>query len=410
MPFLDSASLDKARRCAAVDAKQPMPRRRVMLFACTSGLSVANVYYAQPLLDLVAADFSISHAAVGGVITATQVGCALALLLLVPLGDRLDRRRLMIVQLLALAAALVFVGRASASWILLAGMLAVGMLGTAMAQGLIAYAATAAAPSERGRVVGAAQAGVVVGLLTARVMAGLIADRAGWRVVYLASAGTMLLMTAALWRALPRQAPALERLSYPQLMASMFTLLRRERVLQVRGVIALLMFATFSIFWSALVLPLSEAPFAFSHTTIGAFGLVGALGALSAARAGQLADRGLGQWTSGLALALLLVSWLPLWFTTASLWALIVGIVALDLAGQAIHVTNQSMIFSRQTDAHSRLVACYMLFYAVGSGLGAIASTLIYASAGWHGVCVLGAGVSLLALLFWAASLRCMPE
>lgn len=387
-----------------------MPRAMVMLFACASGLSVANVYYAQPLLDALAADFSISQAAVGGVVTATQIGCGLALLLLVPLGDRMDRRRLMLLQLGALVLALIGVAAAITPVALLAGMLAVGLLGTAMTQGLIAYAATAAAPEERGRVVGATQGGVVIGLLLARVMAGLIADLAGWRAVYLASATAMAALALMLWRTLPEQRPVGRPLSYPQLLLSMVSLLARERVLQIRGMLALLMFAVFNIFWSALVLPLSEPPYSFSHTIIGAFGLVGVVGALAAARAGHWADRGLGQWTTGLALLLLLASWLPLWFTMVSLWALVLGIVILDLAGQAIHVTNQSMIFSTHPEAHSRLVGCYMLFYAVGSGLGAIATTATYAAAGWAGVCVLGALVSLLALAFWLATMRLMPE
>jgi predicted MFS family arabinose efflux permease len=347
---------------ARPDTPSPMSRALVALFACASGLSVANVYYAQPLLDVLAADFAIGQAAVGGVITATQIGCAIALLLLVPLGDRMDRRRLMLLQLGALVAALVSVGLATSSLALLTGMLAIGLTGTAMTQGLIAYAATAALPSERGRVVGAAQSGVVIGLLLARVQAGLIADLAGWRAVYFFSAIVMLAMGAMLWRVLPSQAPPSRRLSYGKLILSMFTLLRQDRVLQIRGVIALLMFAAFSIFWSALVLPLSEPPYAFSHTLIGAFGLVGAVGALAAARAGHWADRGLGQRTSGLALALLLLSWLPLSFTSSSLWWMVIGIILLDLGGQAIHVTNQSMIFRTQPEAHSRLVLlCHKL-------------------------------------------------
>jgi len=275
---------------------------------------------------------------------------------------------------------------------------------------LIAYAATAAAPGERGRVVGATQSGVVIGLLSARVLAGVVADLASWRGVYLFSALLMLVLGLMLLRALPAQAAPVRRLSYGQLMLSMFTLLRQERVLQIRGVIALLMFAAFSIFWSALVLPLSAPPYSLSHTAIGAFGLVGVVGALGAARAGHWADQGFGQKTSALALMLLLVSWLPLSMLSHSLWWLIVGIIALDLGGQAIHVTNQSMLFSTQGQAHSRLVGCYMLFYSVGSGLGAIASTAVYAASGWQGVCLLGAGMSGLALACWALTLRYMPH
>jgi len=383
-----------------------MPRALVMLFTCACGLSVANVYYAQPLLDALGVDFGIGRGAVGGIITATQAGCAFALVFLVPLGDRLDRRCLMLGQAIALCAALAVVTTASSAAWLFTGMAAVGLLGTAMTQGLIAYAATAAAAAERGRVVGAAQGGVVIGLLMARVLAGAIADLGGWRAVYFTSAILMLLLTGSLWRALPQQGPPSQRLPYLQLLSSMFTLLATERVLQIRGVIAMLMFAAFSIFWSALVLPLSAPPHAFSHTVIG---VVGVAGALAASRAGHWADRGLGQWTTGVALILLLASWLPLAFIAESLWVLVIGIVALDLGGQAIHVTNQSMIFNTHPEAHSRLVSCYMLFYTIGSGLGAIASTTMYASAGWLGVCLLGAGISLLALVFWGLTLQYMP-
>lgn len=362
---------------------------------------MANVYYAQPLLDALARDFAISDAAIGGVIAATQIGCAMALLLLVPLGDRVNRRRLIATQVFLLIAALTAVSLASTTVMLLGGMLAVGLLGTAMTQGLIAYAASAASPHEQGRVVGAAQSGVFIGLLLARVFSGGVSDLFGWRGVYIFAALLMLGIALPLWRRLPVLAVASTPLSYPRLLASMLTLLRQEKVLQVRGVLALLMFAAFNIFWSALVLPLSAPPFGFSHTEIGALGLVGAIGALAAGRAGKWADRGYGQRTSAVALVMLLVAWWPLSLMAWSPAALLAGIVLLDLGGQALHVTNQSMIFRTRPEAHSRLVGLYMLFYALGSGLGAVSTTAVYARAGWQGVCLLGASVSLLALLFW---------
>lgn len=377
-----------------------LSRSLVWLFAIASGMSVANVYFAQPLLDALARDFAISQAAIGGVVTATQIGCALALLFLVPLGDAVDRRRLMAIQLMALVAALVVVGMAQSAPVLLAGMLAVGLLGTAMTQGLIACAASAAAPHEQGRVVGAAQGGVFIGLLLARVFAGGISDLTGWRGVYFCAAGMMLIVAIPLWRRLPAL-PFAGTLSYPRLLASMLTLLKEEKMLQIRGMLALLMFAAFNIFWSALVLPLSASPYNFSHTAIGAFGLVGIIGALAASRAGKWADRGLAQRTSAMALTALLLAWWPLSMMDVSLWALAIGIVLLDLGGQALHVTNQSLIFRTRPEAHSRLVGLYMLFYAVGSGVGAIGTTITYAHFGWQGVCLLGASVSLLALVFW---------
>ena len=383
-----------------------VPTPLVLLLAICCAVSVANVYYAQPLLDAISSDFHISHAAVGGVVTATQIGCALALLLVVPLGDLVNRKRLICVQLVFLVAALIVVGISASPVVLLIGMVGVGMAGTAMTQGLIAYSATLAHESERGRVVGATQSGVVVGLLMARSLAGVVTDIAGWRWVYFLSSVFATIMLVVLSRVLPLPHVQPVALTYRKLLRSMFTLLAEERVLQVRGMIGLLMFAAFSIFWSALALPLSAPPFSMSHTQIGSFGLVGAIGALAAARAGHLADRGLGQWTTGIALICMLACWIPIGFMPHSIALLIVGIVLLDMGGQAIHVINQSMIFSTRPEAHGRLVGCYMLFYSAGSGLGAVLSTWVYAKAGWNGVCALGFAVSGMAMVFWALTLR----
>lgn len=307
----------------------------------------------------------------------------------------------MAIQLIALVVALVSVSMAQSSSALLIGMLATGMLGTAMTQGLIAYAASAASPHEQGRVVGAAQGGVFIGLLLARVFAGGISDIAGWRGVYLCAAALMLMIALPLWWRLPALPAVTATMSYPRLIGSMLTLLRQEKVLQIRGMLALLMFASFNVFWSALVLPLSAPPFNFSHTAIGAFGLAGAVGALAAGQTGRWADRGYAQRTSAAALSILLLAWWPLSLMEHSLGFLVIGIILLDLGGQALHVTNQSMIFHTRPEAHSRLVGLYMLFYAVGSGLGALGTTMTYDYAGWPGVCLLGASVSLLALVFW---------
>lgn len=402
-------SMPAAPLCSETMKPTAMRRSLVLLFAIASGLSVANVYYAQPLLDMLARDFAISQAAVGGVVTATQVGCALALLLLVPLGDIVERRRLMLLQLLALIAALGIVVMAQSAWVLLVGMLATGLLGTAMTQGLIACAASAADVQERGRVVGAAQSGVFIGLLLARVFAGVVSDLAGWRAVYGVSALMMLVLLPLLWRQLPRFGVHPESVSARQLLFSMLTLLCTDRVLQIRGVLALLMFAAFTIFWSAMVLPLSAPPYGFSHTVIGLFALAGVAGALAATRAGRDADRGHGQRTSFYALMLLSLAWWPLSQLEHSLALLLVGIVLLDLGGQALHVTNQSMIL-RTSAAHGRLIALYMLFYATGSGVGAIATTAVFAHYGWQGVCLLGATVSLLALMIWALTRHLMPD
>lgn len=382
-----------------------MSRNIALLFAIACGMAVANIYYAQPLLDAIATEFGITHSSVGIVITITQVCYALGLLLLVPLGDLLNRRWLIAGQMVISVLALIVVGTAPTGMVLFIGIAVVGLLAV-VTQTLVAFAATLAAPAERGRAVGVVTSGIVIGILLARTFAGVLTDFAGWRSVYLVSAGLTLIMACVLFRVLPHDEHKRESLSYLQLLRSLITLFAQERILLIRGALALMIFAAFSILWTSLVLPLSTPPLSLSHTAIGAFGLAGVAGALAAARAGRLADRGLGQKTTGVALILLLISWLPISYTHHSLLALIVGIVLLDLAVQAVHVTNQSMILTLRLEARSRLTAGYMIFYSIGSATGSIASTSIYAYSGWNGVCLLGAIVSALAFLFWTLTYR----
>lgn len=387
---------------------EPLSRATILLMAACGAISVANVYYAQPLLDAVAKEFGISNAAVGGVITATQLGCALALLFVVPLGDLLNRRLLMCVELALLALVLLVVSVSPSPILLLIGMAGLGLLGTAVTQGIIAYGATLSSPAERGRTIGTIQSGVLVGVLGARSLAGVVADLAGWRTVFVVSALLAAAMLLVFLRALPRLTIAPTKLKYPQLLLSMFNLLANERVLQVRGVLGMMVFAAFGAFWSALVLPLRVEPYQLSYTVIGAFGFVGIAGALAAAGAGRLADRGLGEQTTCLALLCMIVAWAPIALLPHSLLVLCLGIVLLDLGGQAVHVINQSMIFKTRPEMHSRLVGCYMLFYAVGLGLGAIAATYAFSQVGWAGVCWLGLGISAAALAFWSMTRHSM--
>lgn len=379
----------------------PLSRSTIFLFAIACGISVANVYYAQPLLDAMSRSFGITQASAGIIITVTQAGCAMALIGLVPLGDILNRRRMLLWQLLALVISLALVASATSRPVMLTGMVLLGLLGTAMTQGLLAYAATLAAPSQRGRVVGAAQSGVVIGLLLARTVAGLLADLSGWRLVFIVSAVLAVIMLIILYRKLPDDPAPSQHQTYGLLLRSMLTLFLKEPILRNRSILAMFMFAVFSTFWTALVLPLSSPPHSLSHSAIGSFGLAGVVGVLGASRAGWLSDQGKGEWTSAVALLLLLLSWLPLAFTQYSLWALVAGVLLLDLAAQALHVTNQGMIFAIGAQAHGRIVGVYMIFYAIGSGIGSIASTNIYARWGWTGVCILGSAICCVAIAWW---------
>jgi predicted MFS family arabinose efflux permease len=376
-----------------------------LLFSVTCALAVANVYFAQPLLDSMAQSLGVAASMIGIVVTATQVGYALGLLLVVPLGDLVNRKRLIVAQVLMSAVALAAVG-ASQQWIVLLGaMVAVGLMAVVV-QVLVAYTAALATPSQRGQAVGSVTSGIVLGILLARLTSGLIADFAGWRAVYFASSALMLIIAAVLWKLAPVTSAQRDGKSYLALIRSLFTLLAGERILRIRGLLALLIFADFSVLWTAMVLPLSAPPLSLSHTAIGLFGLAGLAGALAARRAGRWADQGLGQRVTGIALVLLTLSWLAIGFAETSLLALACGVIVLDFAVQAVHVTNQSLIFAARPDAQSRMVGAYMCFYSVGSALGAVAATQVYAVWGWVAVSVLGGLISATAVALWLLTAR----
>ncbi|KRG61753.1 membrane protein [Stenotrophomonas humi] len=372
-----------------------------LLLAVTAGAAVANVYYAQPLLDRLVVVFGMGRASAGTVTSATQLGSVLALLVLLPLLDGRDRRHLLRLQLLALVISLLLLALAQGVMWLLMGMLLAGLFGTALTQGLIAYTASLAPAAQRGQWVGMVQGGVFIGLLLARVFSGVIAQAFDWQAVYLASALLMAVLAGLLWRRLPPtlSAPAA---AYPRLLASMAGLLRSDRQLIERGVLALLLFAALNMFWAASPLLLSAQPLAWSTAAIGSLGFAGVVGALLASRVGYWADQGYVQRVSLCALMLMLFAWWPLSALPFAVLMPLFGIVLLDLGGQALHVGNQSVLLRRSPELHGRLIALYMLFYAVGSGLGAAIGVWVQARSGWLGLCQLGAGTSLLALLWWA--------
>ncbi|WP_408600902.1 MFS transporter [Pseudomonas sp. PLMAX] len=396
-----TADTDSAIQCLVrIDRSPGLSSSLTLLFSVTCALAVANVYFAQPLLDSMARSLGVASSMIGIVVTATQVGYALGLLFIVPLGDLVNRKRLMLTQVLLSAVALAAVGAAQQWLALLGAMIVMGLLAVVV-QVLVAYAAVLATPSQRGQAVGTVTSGIVLGILLARFTSGLIADIAGWRAVYFVSSGLMLTLAAVLWKVVPVTPSPRQKDTYLALIGSLFKLFISEPTLRARGLLALLIFAAFSVLWTAMVLPLSAPPLSLSHTAIGLFGLAGVAGALAARRAGRWADQGLGQRVTGIALGLLTLSWLPISVAETSLVALVCGVVLLDFAVQAVHVTNQSIIFAARPDAQSRMVGAYMCFYSVGSALGAATATQVYALWGWEAVSLLGALISVSAWILW---------
>lgn len=381
-------------------ATAPLSSRMILLFATLCAFAVANVYMTQPLLDQIALSLGERESRMGMIITATQTGYALGLMLLVPLGDLINRKRLVTLMLLASSGLLLAASMASSLYGL-SGMLTLVGAMAVVGQIIVAFAASLSAPEKRGQVTGIVTSGVVIGILLARLVSGFLAQWAGWRVAIMVSAGAMFLMALLFIRTAPDERKQNPSQSYRQLMLSVFSLWREIPALRSRGILALLIFMNFSVLWTSLVFPLSHAPFNLTTAQIGLFGLAGIAGALAARQAGTLADRGHGQRVTGYALVLLLLSWMVLAWGGSSLIALTTGIILLDFAVQAVHVTSQSMIFATRPQATSRLVAAYMFFYSAGSAIGALLATRVWSQFGWAGVCLLGATISALALVYW---------
>lgn len=381
-------------------ATAPLSSRMILLFATLCAFAVANVYMTQPLLDQIALSLGERESRMGMIITATQTGYALGLMLLVPLGDLINRKRLVTLMLLASSGLLLAASMASSLYGL-SGMLTLVGAMAVVVQIIVAFAASLSAPEKRGQVTGIVTSGVVIGILLARLVSGFLAQWAGWRVAIMVSAGAMFLMALLFIRTAPDERKQNPSQSYRQLMLSVFSLWREIPALRSRGILALLIFMNFSVLWTSLVFPLSYAPFNLTTAQIGLFGLAGIAGALAARQAGTLADRGHGQRVTGYALVLLLLSWMVMAWGGSSLIALTTGIILLDFAVQAVHVTSQSMIFATRPQATSRLVAAYMFFYSAGSAIGALLATRVWSQFGWTGVCLLGATISALALVYW---------
>jgi predicted MFS family arabinose efflux permease len=392
------ATLDESASGSPASATG-ITRRLVLLLAASAGLTVANLYYAQPLLQTIAHQFHTSSATAGLIVTFTQVGYAIAQLLLVPVGD-LVPRRVLVPAILALAVVpLVLAGLAPNMTVLISVAGLIGLT-SAAAQILVPYAAQLAAPDERGRVVGTVVSGLLLGILLARTVAGIVADLTSWRVVYIGAAGIALILALVLHRDLPSE-EGRKDIRYRDLLVSMAHLIKTEPVLRRRAAYGALGFAAFSVFWTTSAFMLSRSPYHYSQSVIGLFGLVGAAGALCATWAGRLSDNGLTSAGTGGFAAAILASFGLLEWGGHSLAALIVGIVVLDIGVQGLHVLNQTTIFSLGEETRSRINGIYLTVYFLGGAVGSTASSWLYDTAGWSAVCTLGAAIGGAALLLW---------
>jgi predicted MFS family arabinose efflux permease len=386
----------------ATNIEPGISRALVFLFAVTCGVSVSSLYVLQPVLEEIRQDFDITTSTAALVVTAAQLGYAVGLLFLVPLGDLLNRKLLAPSMMVASAAALLLSGLAPGFPALFAASILVGVC-AATAQIVVPWSSSLALPSDRGRVVGVVMSGLLLGILLARVISGLIAEFGGWRSVLLVGSALMLVLAVVVYVSVPRDAPR-PRQPYGQLLISVVRMIRTGRMLRQRMFLGFLTMFGFSAMWTSAAFLLSGSRgehFSYSEAAIGMFGLAGVAGAAAAPLFGRLADRGHLRMATSVAWVVTIAGWLLLAWPGTPLAALLVGLVVFDFGVQASQLSNQSAIYSLAPEARSRVTTAYMVAYFTGAVAGSMCSGYAYGAGGWNVLCIIGIGVSAAGLLAW---------
>jgi predicted MFS family arabinose efflux permease len=379
-----------------------VPASTVRFMAAATGIIVANIYYIHPLLADIARTFGLTVTKAGGVAMIGQLGTSFGMLLFVPLGDTREKRGLITIMLFAAAGALVLIAASRNAFWLAASCFLVGAMGSTV-HIFIPFAAHLAPPRERGRVVGTVFSGILLGILLARTFSGFVGAYLGWRSVYAIAAGMMLLVAILVQFFLPRSKPTVD-LSYLSLMRSTVGLVSRHAALRESAFIGASIFCCFSAFWTTLIFLLEAPPYHYGSQTAGLFGLVGAAGAAGAPFMGRLTDKHGPRFTIGLALGLVLLSYILLGLTGKTLVGLIVGVLALDFGVQAGHVANLTRIYNLDSNARSRLNMFYMVCYFAGGSAGSLMGAWAWRVGGWPRVCAFCFAVSSITLLRFAFS------
>lgn len=366
----------------------------MLAFAC--GGAAANLYYAQPLLDLLADSFKVSQGAATIAVTATQVGYAIGLAFLIPLGDLLENRALASRTMIVTAVALGLAAAAPNLGVFVAVAVVIGVT-SVVAQILVPMAAHLAPEDQRGKFVGQVMSGLLLGILLARSVASLVAGAAGWRTIYVVSAVLMLVTSIALWRVLPRR-EAEHTGTYRSLLASTAKLARDEPVLRRRALTQATMFGAFTAFWTGITYELIDEH-GLSQTQIAVFALVAAVGALAAPVAGRLGDKGHGRAGRGAALIVASGAMLLAWLGHSQLVLLALGGLILDVAVQVSMILSQADIYALRQDARARVNAVFMTTMFTGGAISSAVVGWLHTEHGWGGVAAFGAALPLVAFL-----------
>jgi len=388
-------------KTSALHQEQRAPGWMTFLLAASCGLLAANIYYAQPLIGLIAPAVGLNDKAASLIVTFNQCGYCAGLALLVPLGDLIENRRLIVTTLGCASLALVLAAVAPSGPLFLLACLLIGLLSVA-AQMLVLIAAHLAPDASRGRMVGNVMSGLLAGIMLARPVSSLIASAFGWRAVFFASAAGIAALAVVMRALLPARQPNADH-HYFALIGSLWTLFRQTPVLRRRAAYQAFLFAAFSLFWTAVPLELAGPTFDLSQRGIGLFALAGAAGAVSAPIAGRLADRGWSRAVSGLSMAIIAVSFLLAQLGEAgSMAALIAAGLLIDGSVQANQVVGQRAIYALGAETRSRLNGLYVALFFIGGAAGSAIASLVYALGGWRWICWIGFAFPIAALALFA--------
>lgn len=362
-----------------------------------TGLVVANIYYNQPLLADISRDFRVSEAEGGLLAMVTQIGYAAGMLFCVPLGDMLKRKKLIMTVFVIDIIALLLTAWSPTFYILLFAGFLTGAF-SIIPQLIIPMAAHLSAPEQRGKTIGFVMSGLLIGILLSRTISGYVGAQLGWRTMFVIAAVLMVFLAVALYFLLPEVYPDYKG-SYRQLMQSLISLTREEPVLRIASIRGALCFAGFAGFWSTLVFLLGQPPFRGGSEMAGAFGLVGAFGALAASQMGRLTDKGNPHRLTTISILIVVLSFVIFGIFGHTLTGLIAGVILMDMGVQATHISNQTTIFSIRPEARNRLNTVYMVTYFIGGSLGTFLATQAWQQFEWNGVVAMGVTLSAIALL-----------
>lgn len=371
-----------------------LSRTDVLLMAFCTGMIVANIYYCQPLVILVAKEFNLTESRAGTITYLTQAGYALGLFLIVPLGDMFERRRqILMITAVAVAALLMAAFSHTFLWLQIACVL-IGA-SSIIPQLILPMAANLTSDEKRGPTIGIIMSGLLIGILASRAVSGSIGFLWGWRTMYFIAAGICSLLLLLMAKRFPQSKPTFNG-SYKALMLSMWHYIKTQPVLRERSIINFLAFAVLSAFWTTMVLFLANPPFSFQTLQIGLFGIAGAAGALAAPLVGKLSSGQNPRKNIITGLALQLISIAAFYFTGSHLYLFVAGIILIDIGQQAIHVTNQTRIYALIPEARNRLNTIFMSFSFIGASIGSALGLWLWDKGQWPIFCL---GIALVVTL-----------